>query len=246
MSRRRAPEWLTRWEYAHRGLHSVGAEGVVPENSLAAAEAAIAAGLGIECDIQRSADGLAMVFHDWDLDRLTDGTGAMERLSAEDIAHLRLHGSAESPARLEALLELVRGRVPILVELKSKPGYDIEKTCQGVRRAISSYDGLIAIMSFDPRVSSWVRQHAPELVCGLVMREDKYGYTQTEAERGAALREAEPDFLAYHVLALPNERVARLRDDGMPILTWTVDSLETRALALAHADALVSEGEGLA
>ena len=246
MTRRSVPDWLTRWEYAHRGLHSVGPDGtVVPENSLAAAEAAIEAGLGIECDIQRSGDGLAMVFHDWDLDRLTDGSGAFSGLSAAQIGELTLTGSQQRPALLEVLLQLIDGRVPVLIEIKSLPGYDVETTCEKVRDAVQGYGGPFAVMSFDPRVAPWFRENAPEIPSGLVMREDAYGYTQTIAEREEALRYADPDFLAYHVLALPNERVAELRADGLPILTWTVNSPETRATALAHADALVSEGEGL-
>ena len=101
-------------------------------------------------------------------------------------------------------------------------------------------------MSFDPRVAPWFREHAPEMPSGLVMREDRYGHTQTVAAREEALRYADPDFLAYHVLALPNERVASLRADGLPVLTWTVNSPETREVALAHADALIAEGKGLA
>ena len=247
MTRRSVPDWLTAWEYAHRGLHSVEADGtVVPENSLAAAEAAIAAGMGIECDIQRSGDGLAMVFHDWDLDRLTDGSGSFANFTARDIGEMTLTGSAQRPALLEVLLQLIDGRVPLLVEIKSMPGYDVERTCEKVREVLAGYSGPFAVMSFDPRVAPWFREHAPEMPSGLVMREDQYGYTQTLAEREEALRYADPDFLAYHVLALPSERVAELRADGVPILTWTVNSPETRATALANADALISEGAGLA
>ena len=83
MTARRAPEWLTAWEYAHRGLHGDG----VPENSLAAAEGAIAAGLGIECDIQMSADNVPMVFHDWALERL-DRSETFARLDANQDWHV--------------------------------------------------------------------------------------------------------------------------------------------------------------
>ncbi|WP_299194936.1 glycerophosphodiester phosphodiesterase family protein [uncultured Erythrobacter sp.] len=241
MTARSAPDWLTRWEYAHRGLHGAGR----PENSLAAAEAAIEAGMGIECDIQRSKDGEAMVFHDWELERLTDGAGATGELSAEALGRLSLRENAEPVPTLKALLDLIAGRVPLLVEIKSKPGYDVVPSCERVCGLLSDYSGEAAVMSFDPRVAEWVREYAPHLPCGLVMREDRHGYTQTAAERGEALRAAEPDFLAYHVLALPNERVTALRAGGLPILTWTVNSPETRATAKAHADALVSEGEGL-
>ena len=159
---------------------------------------------------------------------------------------MTLSGSAQRPVLLEVLLQLIDGRAPLLIEIKSMPGYDVEKTCEKVREILTGYSGPFAVMRFDPRVAPWFREHATEMPIGLVMREDKYGYTQTIAEREEALRFADPDFLAYHVLALPNERVAELRQNGLPVLTWTVNSPETRASALAYADALISEGEGLA
>jgi len=242
VKRRPVPDWLTGWEYAHRGLHSAG----LPENSLAAAAAAIKAGMGIECDIQRSLDGCPMVFHDWELERLTDGLGLTEGLTAEELERLSLLGTGQSPLRLERFLEVIGGQVPLLIEIKSKPGYDVDLSCQSVRETLGSYDGPFAVMSFDPRVASWFRAYAPEIVSGLVMREDERGSTRTVAEREAALSEAEPDFLAYHILALPNERVAQLRSDGLPVLTWTVNSPETRATGKEYADALIAEGKGLA
>ncbi len=217
----------------------------MPENSIAAAEAAIAAGLGIECDIQRSADDVAMVFHDWNVERLTGEAGEIGALSAEELHQLQYSGSDQRPAPLRELLSLIDGRAPLLIEIKSKPGYDVECSCEIVAQDLASYSGDVAIMSFDPRVAAWVREHSPSTCCGLVMREDEHGYTQTAAERWEAFEHAQPDFLAYHIAALPNEWVVGLRADGLPILSWTVNSPETRQLALAHVDALVSEGAGL-
>lgn len=242
MKHRMIPDWLTQWEYAHRGLHGQG----LPENSLSAAQAAIAAGLGIECDIQRSADGHAMVFHDWEFGRLTNGSGQTESHDAQDIEQLTFRGTDEHPMRLDTLLETVAGSVPILIEIKSKPGYDVERSCEAVRDSLANYAGPFAVMSFDPRVAPWFRENAPQITCGLVMREDEHGHTQTPDVRAMALHQANPDFLAYHVLALPSEPVSELRAKGLPILTWTVNSPETRANALLHADALISEGAGLA
>lgn len=246
MSERRVPDWLTGWEYAHRGLHGRHASGFVPENSLAAAEAAIAAGMGIECDIQRSRDDHPMVFHDWDLARLTGTEGATEAWDADSLEALGLLGSDHHPVRFSTFLDVVSGRVPLLVEIKSKRGYDVDLTCVYVSRLLEAYAGPVAVMSFDPRVARWFRRHAPQVCAGLVMREDEHGDTQTPWRRKLALRIAQPDFLAYHIAALPNAWVADLRAGGLPVLTWTVNSPETRARALAHADALIAEGEGLA
>lgn len=241
MNNRRVPIWLTAWEYAHRGLHSEG----VPENSLAAATAAIAAGLGIECDIQRSGDGAAMVFHDWDTERLTGVSGETGEISADDLRRLTYTGSGESPVTLTELLDLVAARVPLLIEIKSKPDYHVGPSCAAVSAALQTYAGDHAVMSFDPEVARWFRAHSPETCIGLVMREDEYGYTQTAEQRLAAFQIAEPDFLAYHIAALPNTWVAELREGGVPVLSWTVNSPETRARAQANVDALISEGRGL-
>lgn len=239
---RPSAHWLTGWEYAHRGLHSLG----VPENSLGAAKAAIKAGLGIECDVQRSADSHPMVFHDWEVQRLTAASGNTNDFDRSQLESFTLDGTGEKLPSLRALLDLVAGSVPLLIEIKSKPDYDVEESCLGVAKELNAYSGHCAVMSFDPRVPDWFRRSASQTLCGLVMREDQYGHTQTLAEREAALAEAKPDFLAYHVAALPNPWVERLRAEGLKILTWTVNSPEVRRTALSHADALITEGEGLA
>nr|WP_255551888.1 glycerophosphodiester phosphodiesterase family protein [Erythrobacter crassostrea] len=217
----------------------------VPENSLAAAEAAIAAGMGIECDIQRSANGDAIVFHDWETDRLTGVRGATTELSTVALKELTYHGTEESPATLPEFLSAIGARVPLLIEIKSRPGYDVEATCEAVKDALADYLGDHSVMSFDPAVVIWFRKHSPATCAGLVMREDEHGYTQTKKQRLDAFNAAKPDFLAYHIAALPNDWVMGLRQSGLPILSWTVNSSETRKLALANVDALVSEGNGL-
>lgn len=239
---RRAPTWLTRGGYAHRGLHG----DAVPENSLAGARLAIEAGLGIECDIQRSLDDWPMVFHDWDLQRLVGVDGAVAQRTKDQLQQLRYIGSEERIATLPELLELVAGRVPLLIEIKSKRGYDVARSCRLVADTLAGYAGPAAVMSFDPRVARWFHRRAPGVVAGLVMREDDRGSTQQPWQRRLAFWIARPDFLAYHVAALPSPWVAKLRSRGLPILSWTVNSPETRARAAQFADAPIAEGAGLA
>ena len=233
--------WLKDWVYAHRGLHGLGRV----ENSPSAFRAAIEAKLGIECDIQRSRDGMAMVYHDWDFARLHGRRETGESLDAADWRALRYADSEESPFALDDLLDLIAGRVPLLIEIKSRPRYSVGRSCERVIAALAAYRGLHAVMSFDPRVPRWLRRHSPETVCGLVMREDKHGHTQQAWQRHVALWVAKPDFIAYHVAALPNRFATGLRCYGMPLLTWTVNSPETLAIARAHADAPIAEGGGL-
>jgi len=234
-------DWFGRWTYAHRGLHG---EGRV-ENSRGAFRAAIEAGFGIECDIQRSADDVPMVFHDWDFARLIGRPDKAAALTAPEWRKLSYLESEEPPIALSDLLEMVGGAVPLLIEIKSRRAYNVERSCEAVARALSDYGGLHAVMSFDPRVSRWFRKHSPATVQGLVMREDEIGYTQKAWQRRAALWAARPEFLAYHVEALPNAMVARLRNSGLPILTWTVNSPQALQTARLHADAPVAEGAGL-
>lgn len=233
--------WLKDWTYAHRGLHGPGRV----ENSPSAFRAAIAAGLGIECDIQRSLDDHPMVYHDWDFARLHDRPDEGESLVADEWSALRYRDCDEGPIKLVELLEMVAGRVPLLIEIKSRRGYDVECTCLYVGNSLRRYRGQFAVMSFDPRVSRWFRRFEPSMVRGLVMREDEFGHTQQAWQRHLALWIAKPDFMAYHVKALPRAFVAGLRRYGMPVLTWTVDSPAALAIARAHADAPIAEGAGL-
>ena len=233
--------WLKDWTYTHRGLHGGGHV----ENSPSAFRAAVAAGLGIECDVQRSRDEVAMVYHDWNFWRLHEHPHAGDTMDASEWRALRYADSDEGPFALVDLLELVAGKVPLLIEVKSRRGYDVERSCEKVIAALSGYAGRHAVMSFDPRVSRWLRRHSPDTVRGLVMREDEHGHTQQAWQRYLALWIAKPDFMAYHVKALPNAFAASLRTRGMPVLTWTVNSPESLATARAFADAPIAEGAGL-
>ena len=233
--------WLKDWTYAHRGLHGP----LIPENTLVGFAAAVEAGLGVECDIQRSSDGQAMVFHDWELDRLTDETGAFGLRDAAILETARYKGQDYGIARLSQLLELVAGRAPILIEIKSKPRFDVKASCAAVASALERYRGLHAVMSFDPRAVRWFHRHSPDTLAGLVMREDEIGFTQKPWQRHLALWLARPDFLAYHVQALPNRMVSRLRKRGMVVPTWTVDSPKAVEIACHYADTQIAEGGGL-
>lgn len=233
--------WIGGHVFAHRGLHGHG----VVENSASAARAAIAAGLGIECDIQRSADGRPMVFHDWDLQRLTGRPEATGALAENQIRALRYTGTGEDPITLPDLLELVEGQVPLLIEIKSRRGYDVERTCSLVRDALRGYRGEHGVMSFDPRVSRWFWRNSPQTVRGLVVTEEKHKGLWGDMRRHGALWTARPEFLAYDVRDLPGRFPAAQRARGLAVATWTVRSAGQRALAALHADAPIAEGGGL-
>lgn len=234
-------EWLPAWTYAHRGLHRSG----VAENSPAAFADAIAHGLGIECDVQRSADGQALVFHDWELDRLTGESGPVMRRTLAELGVIGLNGGRDTIPTLAQVLDLVAGQVPILIEVKSRRELPVSGLCLAVRRQLEGYGGQHAVMSFDPRVSRWFARHSPETVRGLVMTEEGAKGLRGTVRRHLALWHARPDFLAYDVRDLPSPFAAAQRERGLPVATWTVRSPELLARAGEHADAPIAEGAGV-
>lgn len=235
--------WLGQWAYAHRGLHGPG----LPENSPSAFDAAIARGMGIECDIQRSGDGHAMVFHDAELDRLTSEHGPVTGRSAQELGKIRLTGSDDCIPTLRQLLDRVAGRVPLLIEIKSpKDSHGrLSALCLSVRRVLEGYQGPHAIMSFDPRIVRWFAIHSPLTVRGLVVTEEDDKALPGMVRRRLSLWHAKPHFLAYDIRDLPSRFAAGQRNRGLPVLTWTVRSAELRARAAAHADAPIAEGAGV-
>jgi glycerophosphoryl diester phosphodiesterase len=234
--------WVGEHDYAHRGLHGAG----LPENSLGAFGAAVDRGLGIECDVQRSADGQAMVFHDWQLDRFTAEAGDVARLSAEQLGRVALAGGSETIPSLRQVLNLVAGRVPILIEIKSRRQDRIAALCLAVRRVLEGYTGPHAVMSFDPRVSRWYYRFSPHTARGLIVSEGEDRAVPGMIRRRLALWHARPDFLAYDVRDLPSGFAAGQRARGLPVAAWTIRSAEHRKRAALHADADIAEAEGVA
>ncbi len=235
--------WLGEWRYAHRGLHSAG----VPENSPSAFAAAIARSMGIECDIQRSADGQALVFHDDELDRLTAETGPIAQRNAEALGRIKLSGSSDTIPTLRQLLDQVAGKVPLLIEIKS--GRDdsrrVSAVCLAVRRALEGYTGSHAIMSFDPRVARWFATHSPLTLRGLVVTEEDDKALPGMIRRHLWLWHARPHFLAYDIRDLPSRFAQAQRKRGLPLLTWTVRSPDLGERAAQYADAPIAEGAGI-
>ena len=221
---------------AHRGLHGAGRI----ENSRAAFEAAVAAGHGIELDVQASRDWVPMVFHDATLERLTGEGGALVEHEAEALSVIRLRGSADTIEPLSRILELIGGRVPLLIEVKATR-QAAARLASAVAADVASYPSAVGIMSFNPEVGRWLARNAPHLLRGLVVSEqDKSGW-RGRIERAVSLRRARPDFLACDVRDLPSGFAAAFRARGKPVFTWTVRSAADRSRAAVSADQIIHE-----
>src|SRR6478752_4113161 len=161
----RAPDWLTARPVAHRGLHDA-ARGVI-ENMPAAAQAAIAGNFAIECDIQLTADGEAMVHHDDALGRLTEGSGALLGKTAAELKAVKFKNTDERMMTLVDLCALVAGRVPLVIEVKSHFDGD-RKLVKRMAEVLATYSGPAVGMSFDPDQVLALRETMPNLVRGIV------------------------------------------------------------------------------
>ncbi len=211
---------------AHRGLHGCGGAGPV-ENTIAAARAAIAAGYGIECDVQRTRDGEIVVFHDDALERLTGASGRVAYSRAADLAHLALHDGSRIPT-LRDLLRVVRGLVPLVIEIKSVGDGDM-RLADAVLDQASAYSGPLALESFDPSILDRCR-NAPCAV-GLV------GPAEDGSPDPASLPRC--DFVSWSIAHIAE--IAASHPD-LPRTTWTVRTEEQHATARACGAQIVFEG----
>jgi glycerophosphoryl diester phosphodiesterase len=229
-------ERLRGTPFAHRGLHGAGRV----ENSRAAFQAAIAAGHGIELDVQLSRDGEAMVFHDYQLHRLTDEAGDVAARTAAQLAAIRLSGTDETIPTLREVLQLIGGRVPVLIEVKA-PDRNVARLCLAVFRALEGYRGPLGVMSFNPEVPRWFAAHAPKVLRGLVVTEQGKKRLRGGLERAFAFWRSSPHFLACDIRDLPSRFAKRRRKKGVRVFTWTVRSEADRTRAARHADQIIYE-----
>lgn len=219
-------------DYAHRGLHGNG----VPENSLLAFSLACQNGYGIELDVQLSSDGEVMVFHDYTLVRMTGCNGKLSDAPAKKLQALSLSGTDQTIPTLREVLTLVRGRVPLLVELK---GENLNTAlCQKVAELLSSYNGDYCIESFNPLLIKTIKKYLPDAYTGQlytnVCRDKKKRALLHLALTAMAFNFiARPDFIAYNKKdrnCLPVKLATRFYK--APKFVWTIKTEED--LSLAH------------
>lgn len=229
---------------AHRAYHDRAAGR--PENSRAAVRAAVEVGYGIEIDLQLSADGQAMVFHDYDLNRLTDAIGPLATRTANELSTIRLRDSEEGIPTLPEILTLVAGSVPLLIEIKDQDGNmgpAVGALEQATANALQGYAGPVALMSFNPHSVAEMGRLAPHLPRGLTTSAyDPDDWAPLPARICSHLRDI-PDyassgasFISHEWQDLARARVAALKAEGAAILCWTIRSPndEVQARQIAH------------
>lgn len=239
--------WITARPVAHRGLHDA-ARGVI-ENSLSAAEAAAVAGYPIELDLQLSADGEAVVFHDFTLDRLTQAKGAVSARPATELARIGLAGTSDTIPTLGAFLARVAGRVPLFIEMKSAFSGDTRLAARAVE-VLAGYDGgPVALISFDPEMLAQAKARAPQIARGIIAQATYSGahWPGITPQRARMLADMDHlalsgyDFISYRFTDLTRPAVASARARGVPVTAWTVRSPQDADRALAGADQIVFE-----
>ena len=245
--------WLTARPIAHRGLHAASA-GLI-ENSVSAADAAIARNFAIECDVQWTADGEAVVFHDFTLDRLTAGQGRVDALTADALGAVAFQGTPDRMPTLATFLARIGARVPLVCEIKSRFDGDM-RLAERTAAVVAASGAPVGLKSFDPRVVAHLRAHGARL--GLsgaplgIVAQAEYDYAEwasmaPDEKRALAnflhFSETRPDFISYHVKDLPHAAPYLCRVGlGLPVMTWTVRDKAQQAHAALWADQIVFEG----
>jgi glycerophosphoryl diester phosphodiesterase len=231
---------------AHRGLHR--SESGIIENTEPAFAAAIRGNYAIECDLQLTADGEAVVFHDETVDRLMDAQGHVSEMTVSELKSLNFKASKARIQTLAELLDQVSGQVPVIAEIKSHWDGNPQLPLRVVK-ATSSYRDQLALMSFDSRIVALLAHHAPNRVRGIVagrVSDAEYASQPFPARIAlhllTHLQDSQPHFISYDQAGLPFAPVQSLRQAGMPVICWTIRSAAAASRALRYADQITFEG----
>ncbi len=243
-----APAWLTARPIAHRGLHS-RSKGLI-ENTVAAAEAAAAKNYAIECDVQRSRDGEAVVFHDARLERLMCQTGRVDSFSAGELARFAYKDCDQKIVALADFLGAIGGRAPVVVEIKSFFDGDMRLPARVVA-AVADSSWPVALKCFDPEILIYLRRAGVGCPVGLVAQADYDDAERADLPRDKLARLSDlrdfpamqPDFLSWNHCDLPHAVPMLCRAGiGMPVMTWAVRTAAAAEQAKLWADQIIFEG----
>jgi glycerophosphoryl diester phosphodiesterase len=228
--------WLTKRPIAHRGLHDMNKK--VWENTLSAFRRAMDRNFAIECDVHLSSDRVPVIIHDSDLKRLTGEDGFVWQRTGAELQALRVGGTKDHVPLLSELLELVRGKVPLVIEVKGIAGHD-DGLVEAVGAQLKNYKGKAAVMSFDHWLIRDFKRYLPDIPQGLT----GYGKDNALIEAHFAMLAHGLDFTSYAAGDLPNPFVSFVRERlKMPVVTWTIRDKPAVDLTFKYADQMTFEG----
>jgi glycerophosphoryl diester phosphodiesterase len=228
-------EWLKDRPVAHRGYHDLNKK--VWENTLSAFSRAIEAGFAIECDLHYASDGVPVVFHDEDLERLCNLKGDVRERTSQELGLLSIGGTSDKIPTLRQLLKLVNGQVPLVIELKGREADD-SGFVDAVLEELEGYKGEVALMSFDHWLLRELKSAKAPYPLGLTAGGNKTEEFQTH-EKAMKLG---LDFISYFYADLPNAFISQEREKGTVVITWTVRDEKARKHTFENADQMTFEG----
>lgn len=228
-------KWMIERPIAHRGLHDVS-KGIY-ENTLSAARAAVAGGYNIELDIQPSSDMVPMVFHDYELERLTRESGDTRSVAAKTLSNIFIKDTKDKIPTLEEFLGVIDGKVGLVIELKGRKNED-EGFVAAIADLLSTYKGDAAIMSFEHHLLRDARNIAPHLALGLTAEGDDRRYDKHKA----IAQECNVDFISYYLKELDCKFVREFMKTGREAISWTIRSPEDKAYSDNFVDQVTFEG----
>jgi glycerophosphoryl diester phosphodiesterase len=233
------PSWLADTPLAHRGLHGEG----VPENSLAAFEAATEAGYGVELDVMLSNDGEVVVVHDPTLERLTGRDVTVAKLRLAELQKLRLLGTDQSIPTLSEALRILDG-APAMVEVKQQR-LRAGRLESSVAEVVAAHRGPTCVAGFNPATLRWFRRHQPDtprvLTAGPLADAQLPGPVKRRLATLRDLPTVAPHAVSYELVGLPNPAATRWRDEGGVLLAWTVANDLDLDIARREADNFIFE-----
>jgi len=227
--------WLTERPIAHRGYHDMNRD--VWENTLSAFSRAIEAGFAIECDLHYASDGVPVVFHDDDLQRVCNLPGEVRERTSAELGLLSIGGTKDKIPTLKQLLRLCDGKVPLVLELKGREGDD-DGFAESVLEVLEGYKGPVALMSFD----RWLLKDLKALKAPYPVGLTAEGIQPETFFQHDEAMQLGLDFISYFYGHLPNPFITAQRQRGIPVITWTVRDEAARKHTFANADQMTFEG----
>lgn len=247
MSKRDETLKFAKWLYAHRGLYDN--ESDAPENSLLAFKKALDKGYGIELDVQKTLDGKIVVCHDFDIKRICGVDRRIKDMTYDELSKYHILNSDSKIPLFSEVLEVVDGRVPLIVELKM-PDFNTD-LCNIVDKMLSDYNGLYMVESFHPMAVLWYKRNRKDIIRG-VLSSDYINSDSADNTPGIILSMSKnllfnilirPDFIAYDCRYFSNiSRQICKKLYKTPQVAWTIKSSEQLEARRADYDIFIFEG----